>query len=154
KEAPHNRGWPAPMTQHKRTIASYAAVAALLLVLAGLRLQNPELHRPFEMDELLTVQYYTWVGVYPSGEYRPLNHVEDFYALGPPTASQLAMGLYCSMGRWPEPNNHILHSLFVNGVLTLGGRDEWWVRLPAVLGGVVFAGGLYYLCSSILRWTV
>jgi hypothetical protein len=140
------------MLRSKRIALRHATVIAVLLALAGYRLQSPDLCRPFEVDELLTVGYYTWVGVQPSGEARPLNHIEDYYALQPPEARQLGMGLLCSMIRWPEPNNHVLNSLLINVSVAVGKRDEWWARVPAVLGAVLFAGALYFLCHSFLGW--
>jgi hypothetical protein len=140
------------MTKKKLILLGHLTVVALLLALCWLRLQSPTLRRPFEVDELLTVRYYTWVGVQPSGELRELNHIDDYYALGPPGARQLCMGVYCSMGRWPEPNNHVVNSLLINVSTALGGRDERSARVPALLGGVVFAGALYFLCASILQW--
>jgi hypothetical protein len=140
------------MLRNPRLLLGHAAVFTLLLVLGWMRLQSADLRRPFEVDELLTVRYYTWVGVQPSGEQRPLNHIDDYYALERPGARQLAMGVYCSLGRWPEPNNHVLNSLLANGSIALGHRDELSARVPALLGGLVFAGALYYLCAGILRW--
>jgi hypothetical protein len=140
------------MVWKKLSALRHVGVVAVLLALGGYRLQSPDLGRPFEVDELLTVQYYTWVGVQPSGEARSLNHVEDYYALGPPGAKELGMGLYCSVGRWPEPNNHVLNSLLINVSIAVGSRDERSARLPALLGAVIFAGALYFLCNSCLGW--
>jgi hypothetical protein len=140
------------MTRNKLVVLRHTAVLAALLALTGVRLRGPALTRPFEVDELLTVQYFTWVGVQPSGEHRPLHHIDDYYALGPPGAGQLGMGLYCSLGRWPEPNNHTLNSLLINGALAVGRRDEWSARVPALLGATVLAGGIYFLCGSALGW--
>jgi hypothetical protein len=140
------------MLRSKRIALRHAGVIAVLLALGGYRLQSPDLCRPFEVDELLTVRYDTWVSVQPSGEQRYLNHIEDYYALEPPEASQLGMGLLCSMTRWPEPNNHVLNSLLINASVALGRRDERWARVPAVLGAVIFAGALYFLCDSFLGW--
>jgi hypothetical protein len=133
-------------------VLGHAAVGGLLLALAWARLQSPDLRRPFETDELITVGDYTWVGVRPSGERQVLNHIHDYYALPPPTARQLGLGAYCSLGRWPEPNNHVLNSLLMNASVALFGRDEWAARLPALLGGVAFTAALYYLCAAVLHW--
>jgi hypothetical protein len=133
-----------------KAFLGHAGLAALLLGLGWWRLQSPDLRRPFEVDELLTIRYYTWAGVGPSGELRRLEHIFDFYSLPTPTAGQLAMGLHCSAGRWPEPNNHIVNSLLVDAALALGPRDERSARAPALLGGLVFAGALYYLCGQVL----
>lgn len=130
----------------------HLAVATGLLVLVGVRLGSPDLDRPFEVDELLTVRYYTWAGVRPTGDERELHHIADFYRLGPPGARHLAMGGYCGLGRWPEPNNHVVNSLLVNGSLAVGRRDERWARVPALLGAVAFAAALYYLLAAVLGW--
>jgi hypothetical protein len=140
------------MVRNSLIALRHAGVIAVLLTLGGHRLQSPDLGRPFEVDELLTVRYYTWVSVQPSGEERHLNHIDDYYALQPPGAGQLGMGLYCSMTRWPEPNNHVLNSLLINASLAVGRRDERWARVPAVLGAVTFAAALYFLCNSFLGW--
>lgn len=133
-------------------VLSHVAVAILLLVVAAVRFQNPDMRRPFEVDEALTVMYYTWAGLQPNGEPQPIVHIEDFYDLPSPGAGHLLMGTYCSLGRWPEPNNHLLNSLLINFATALGPRSEAAARVPALLGAVVFAAAFYYLCSSVLGW--
>jgi hypothetical protein len=140
------------MGNKRLILLGHLSVIALLLLLGWLRLTSPNMPRPLEVDELLTLKYYTWMGIQPSGEMQELKHADDLHALGPPGAWHLAMGGYCSMGRWPEPNNHIVNSLLMNVSTALAGRDEWAARLPALLGGLVFAGALYFLCGPILGW--
>jgi hypothetical protein len=140
------------MMKKTRILFGHLSVAVLLLFLGWLRLMSPNLSRPFENDELLTVRCYTWVGSQPSGEMQRMNHIEDIYALKAPSVRQLAMGAYCSMGRWTEPNNHVVNSLLINLSTCVAGRDERAARLPALFGGLVFAGAMYFLCSCVLQW--
>lgn len=143
---------PAEMSvRRKHSLPTHAVVALVLLVLAGVRGLGPSMSRPFEVDELLTTSYYTWVGLRPDGEVRTLGHIDEFYALPRPGLRHLGMGVYCAAGRWPEPNNHIPNSLLVSAALVLQ-RSEWAARLPALLCAVVFAFGLYWLCGPVLGW--
>ncbi len=142
------------MTRKHLILLGHVAVVALLLGLAWSTLRGPAMARPFAVDEFLTLQYYTWVGVQPSGELNDLNHITDYYSLNRPDPRQLGMATYCSMGRWPEPNNHVLNSLLMNVSTALGPRDERWARVPALFGGLAFAVGMYFLCSSVLGWRV
>jgi hypothetical protein len=140
------------MVPRRFALLTPLAVTIALALLGWLRWQNPALDRPFIIDEVITVRYYTWTGVAPSGEERPLKHIDEFYALERPTALQLATGLYFSLGRWPEPNNQVVNSFLVNIALAIGGVSERTARLPALLGGLVFVAALYYLCAGVLRW--
>lgn len=128
-----------------------AGLALTLAILGAVRWHNAEFDRPFDEDEWLTVSLYTWVETQTSGESQQLNHIDDYYSLPPPTARQLALGAYFAAGRWPEPNNHIVNSLLVNATQVVS-RSERWARLPALLGAMVFAGSLFWLCGPVLGW--
>lgn len=132
----------------------HCAVFLVFVCLFFVRAFRDDLKRPFMMDELLTVRYYTWVGVSSTGEDLPIHNIADFYSQPRPGLQRLAIGTYCSTGRWPEPNNHILNSALVNFSLALGQRSEFWTRLPALIGAACFAWACYYLCGSVLQWRV
>lgn len=138
--------------QKKLILLCHAAVVVLLVVFAGLRLASPDMKRPFDMDEVITVQYYTWTGIDADGEGRTFRHIDDYYTTPAPSLFHLLMGTYCAMGRWPEPNNHIPNSLLVNFAVAVGPRNELTARLSGLLGGLLFAGLFYYYCGSVLRW--
>src|SRR5437870_1780048 len=101
------------MTARARTAAGLAAFLALG-ALGWLRWRGPDIRRPLQYDELLTIEYYTWVGLAPSGERAPLRRAVDLQARFRPTLAQLGMGLYRSLGVWREPNNHVWQSVLVN----------------------------------------
>jgi hypothetical protein len=124
----------------------------LLTACCWVRGLDPDLRRPFEVDELITVRYYTWAGLDPSGIPRKLDHISEFETLSRPTLLQFIAGLYCSLGRWPEPNNHILNSTLINGAMTLGARSERVVRVPALLGSLAFSVGMFVFCGPVLGW--
>jgi hypothetical protein len=107
--------------------------------------------RPFEVDELLTVRYYTWLCATDSGDVRQITHIQQLHEIPRPTLTNLLVGVYCSAGRWPEPNNHILNSVLVSASL-LWERTERASRLPALVGAAIFALALYWLCGPILGW--
>ncbi len=121
----------------------HALVVALLLALCMARAVGTDLRRPFDEDELLTTWYYTWAGVHADGEQRVLRHIDDFHGLDRPGLGHSLIGLYCAAGRWPEPNNHIVHSVLVSLALAVGPRSEATARLPALLGGLLFALSIY-----------
>lgn len=135
--------------------AIYWMIAALILVsFLGLRATHRDFDRPFEWDELTTLRYFTWVGVEAEGEPRPLDRLEDIHAVGRPGARELAIGLYCSLGRWPEPGNHVVHSLvsnFTTGLLT---PSEASLRWSALVGTAAFGWVLFWLFSVSLQWRV
>jgi hypothetical protein len=124
---------------------------AALLVLVGVRVQGAPMSRPLDLDEYITLINYTWAELRPDGEIQGLGHIEDFYALPRPNLIQLAAGAYCCLGRWREPNNHILNSALVNASLVLE-RSERAMRWPALLGAAAFAGALYVFCGVVLQW--
>jgi hypothetical protein len=138
--------------QKKIILLCHAAVVVLLVVFAWLWLRSPDMRRPFELDEMITVQYYTWTGIDADGEARTFRHIDEYYETPRPGPFHLLMGTYCAMGRWPEPNNHILNSLLINFSTAAGPRDEFTARLPALLGGLAFAGLAYVYCGPVLGW--
>ncbi len=121
---------------------------ALVVVLASAayRAGQADLGRPLNEDELITLRYYTWAGVRPDGEPRELRRREDVERLGRPGLRDLVLGAYCSFGRWAEPNNHVVNSGLINLTLPLCHPREAAVRLPALLGAVVFAALAAGLC--------
>lgn len=127
-------------------------LGVIIACLFGVRADHPKLNRPLDTDEILTLRYYTWAGLDPSATPHHLNHISEFRSLPAPTGLQLAAGLYCSLGRWPEPNNQLLNSALVGLVMALEGRSERALRLPALVGSLVFAGAMYVLCGPILGW--
>jgi hypothetical protein len=129
------------------TVLALLAGVVVILASAAYRAGQPDLARPLNEDELITLRYYTWAGVRPDGEPRELRRREDVERLGRPGLRDLALGAYCSFGRWAEPNNHVVNSGLINLTLPLCRPREAAVRLPALLGAVVFAalaGGLCY----------
>lgn len=135
--------------------AIYWMIAALILVsFLGLRATHRDFDRPFEWDELTTLRYFTWVGVEAEGEPRPLDRLEDIHAVGRPGARELAIGLYCSLGRWPEPGNHVVHSLVSNFTTGLLAPSEASLRWSALVGTAAFVWVLFWLFSVSLQWRV
>jgi hypothetical protein len=131
------------------SVACLGAVCVLLLAWAYVRTTSAVFARPFAIDELRTVRYYTWAGVQPDGKFRRLRREEDFAALPRPSPGQFAIGLYCSLGRWPEPNNHVVNSFLTNFTLPLSTQKEWAARLPALAGGLAFAAAMLALCRLL-----
>ncbi len=134
---------------------SLVSTLAVVVTLAGLtwqRWQQPDMRRPLEHDEFITVELYTWAGLTPSGEGQRLRRVADLHQLPPPTPMQLGMGAYRSLGVWKEPNNHVWNSFLINFSTLRGSPTEAAVRLPALIGALVFAMSLYWFCHSILEW--
>jgi hypothetical protein len=103
------------------------------------------------VDEWLTVEWYTWVGVTEAGEHRPVRRMEDFEALPAPSLRNLAIGFYCALGRWPEPNNHVVHSALVNLALA-GRRTVAMTRVPALVGAMIFGLVMFVVCWSTVGW--
>jgi hypothetical protein len=132
-----------------------AAVALMFIIgLPGwMRWRSPAMHRPLGYDELLTLEYYTWAGVQPSGEPQHLRRIGDLHRLGPPTGRQLAVGIYRSLGTWKEPNNHVAHSFLLDAALVLDRSNPAIIRLPALLGSIFFAIIVYWFCGPVQGWT-
>jgi hypothetical protein len=120
---------------------------AILVVAVSMLHRLGSLHeRPIQTDELITVQNYTWVGIHPDGTRRDLRQIEDFENRGPVTLRRTLMGFYCALGRWSEPNNHVIHSGFTNLSLLLPIDTLTAARLPALGAVVLFAVACCMLC--------
>lgn len=131
---------------------SLALAGVLLIGLAYVRWSKGDYDRPLEVDEMISIRYYTWVGTDEWGESRPLPTVESFRSTPRPSPRQYLIGLYCSMGRWPEPNNHIVQSALLGLSLAVGGCSERAARAPALWGAVAAAAAAFYLIAVELRW--
>ena len=131
-----------------RSMALVLLLTGVVLILASSawRAQEGNLARPLEVDELITLRYYTWAGVQTDGEPRELRRRNDIETRGRPGLRELALGIYCSFGRWTEPNNHIVNSALINLTLSSCHPQEVAVRIPALLGGVVLAVLICALC--------
>jgi hypothetical protein len=127
-----------------------ALLAGVVVVLASAayRAGQSDMVRPLNEDELITLRYYTWAGVRPDGEPRELRRREDIERLGRPGLRELVLGAYCSFGRWAEPNNHIVNSGLINLTLPLCHPYEAAVRIPALVGAVLFA----LLAGALCYW--
>jgi hypothetical protein len=131
-------------------MAALALLAAVVLILASAahRAAQSDLVRPLNEDELITLRYYTWAGVRPDGEPRELRRREDVERLARPSLRELAMGAFCSFGRWAEPNNHVVNSGLINLTLASCHPFEAAVRIPALVGAAVFA----LLAGALCYW--
>ena len=142
-------------TENRPPLPAVFAVVALTIASIGLsarhRITGPDFHRGIQEDELISVQNYTWAGVNSDGTRHQIDRLSDLRDLKAPAPSQLAIGLYASLGRWPEPNNHVVHSLLLNGTLPLVQDRDIGLRLPALMGAVGFAFGVALVCWRC-RW--
>ena len=128
-------------------------IAVLILgSFLGSRATHRDLDRPLEWDELTTLLYFTWVGVEADGEPRSLDRIADIQAVGRPNARELAIGLYCSLGRWPEPGNHVVHSLTANLTTGLLTPSEASLRWAALVGTVAFGLVFFWFLAVTLQW--
>jgi hypothetical protein len=137
-----------PQTRGKLTAMALLAGVVVVLASAAYRASQSDLVRPLNEDELITLRYYTWAGVHADGEPRELRRREDIERLGRPGLRELALGAYCSFGRWAEPNNHIVNSGLINLTLPLCHPYEAAVRIPALVGAVLFA----LLAAALCYW--
>jgi len=124
----------------------------LLALFVGLQLTRDGLHRPYEWDELITLRFFTWAGIEADGERNPLDRLEDIEGLDRPGLRHLAIGLYCALGRWPGPQNHIVNSLLSNFALALLRPSEASLRMASLAGALVFGVALFWLVYETLRW--
>lgn len=131
---------------------SLTLALVILCVFLVTTLTRPDLQRPFEWDELSTLRYFTWAGVQGDGEPRDLSRLEDIRALERPALREMLIGLYCSVGRWPEPGNHVVNSLLADLALVVFSPPELAIRMPAVLGALVFGFLLFWLWDRVLLW--
>ncbi len=140
----------APPAKRTAPAAWAALVCALVLGAFGyMRLVEPRMHAPPDEDEGMTLAYYTWAGTDSEGFPRRV----DLKNPPRPTMRNLVIGMFCSLGRWPEPNNHIVNSFLVNFSYAAVGDKLLALRLPALIGALVFAGALSGLALRRLRWT-
>ena len=147
-QRPQSTGW--LLANRSRWALAIALLClAVYLVIA---LASSDLRRPFHWDELTTLRYYTWAGVEADGEPRNLSRLEDIRALERPSLRQGLIGLYCSIARWPEPGNHVVNSLLADISLAVFSPAEVAIRLPAVLGALVFGLALFWLWDRVLLW--
>src|SRR5262249_371118 len=91
-----------------------AAAAAILLPSPRPPMAAADFGGPFGSAELRTIRRFTWAGERADGRLRHLYRMEDFAALPTLSLWQQGMGLSCSLGRWPEPNSHVVYSVLCN----------------------------------------
>lgn len=122
--------------------------AVLVVVAIGvLRYTSGYFERHIEIDEFFTLQDYTWAGVLSDGSRNELRRYGDIEELGFPSIRQMGMGVYCSIGRWHEPNNHVGHTFLVNVCLALFDDPVVATRVPALVAAVLFAMCMIWLCN-------
>ena len=131
-----------------RAFVTSLIVAGTLAGLVTLRWSHPDANRPLEYDEWVSLEYYTWAGLQPDGQMRPIRRAEDLAELDDPTPLQLAAGLYRATGVWLEPNNHVLHSALLNLVSARTPRTPQNVRIAAMAGATLFA----FACFALFYW--
>ncbi len=131
---------------------SLLTVVLVLSAFTLVRWRNGAFDRPLEYDEFVSVEYYSWGGLDPSGGQRTLRRNSDFNELSRPTVRQLAMGIYRSLGEWKEPNNHIVHSFLLNFSLLPGHPQEYMARIPALISGIAFALAVYLFVGHTMQW--
>jgi len=75
--------------------------------------------------------------------HQPMGHDESYtsviFAFEP---------LYKGLSDYHFPNNHVFHTLLVHIVYRIFGPQEWAVRLPALISGVLLVPGGYVLAKS------
>lgn len=135
-----------------RRASILVAVAALAIVgVAGsLRFKGADFHRHLDGDEALSLEHYTWVGLEPDGKQHRVRRIRNYYDRPVPGPTLAGLGLYCSLGRWPEPNNHIVNSLAMNASVAAKPRDERSARLPALVFALAFGLLFISLCGVYL----
>jgi len=141
-------------TKDRKNYLAWVFLLVVIAVFCFLRLSHSDLNRPMEWDELITLQYFTWCGVQSDGEPQWLDRIEDFHGLEKPSLRQLGIGIYCSLGRWPGPQNHMVNSLLANFSLGAFQPNEASLRLPALVGALAFGVTLFWLCYQVLGWRI
>ena len=122
-------------------------LALIAVVFVGaVKFRSDDFHRPLGEDELITLRVYTGAGTNGDGTPRDLSRREQLQNLLPLSPTELALGAYASLGRWAEPNNHVVHSAAVNPFIGRIQPIETAVRLPALLAAMAFALALAWLC--------
>lgn len=130
----------------------FSVCAFIVAFSASYRFVHPRFARAYDTDELITLRYYTYAGTMASGEARELRRRGDIANLSLPGLGDLAVGCYCSLGRWAEPNNHIVNSFLINWSMLLPVSRERAVRFPALMGAVVLAMGMAWICCFESNW--
>jgi len=120
----------------------------IVFLSCAVRFRSDNFSRLIEHDELLTVQDYTWAGVNADGTRHEIRNISDLTGLSSCSVRQFAIGCYCSLGRWIEPNNHAYHSLLVNATLAVMDEKIEASRLPALLA----AAGFGIVCAGLCCW--
>jgi hypothetical protein len=141
----------APRADGRLGVAVLGVTLLLLAVSACYRAGQADFYRGLKTDELITLQNYTWAGVNGDGTRHELARLTDIDGLPRPSSRELLIGLYCSLGRWPEPNNHVMHSLLLNATLATMHQRDLALRLPALLAAVAYAFALAIVCWHC-RW--
>jgi hypothetical protein len=136
------------LTHGRMAVMALLAGVVLIVASAAYRAAQADFVRPLNEDELITLRYYTRAGVRPDGEPRDLRRREDIERLERPGLRELALGAYCSFGRWAEPNNHVVNSGLINLTLSLCHPYEAAVRIPALVGAILFA----LLAGALCYW--
>ena len=137
-------------SQKWRVVSGFLAGVTIFSILL-LRGSSAHASRPLEYDEFLTVEYYTWAGLAPDGQVRGIRRASDLHNLPQPSILQFGLGNYRALGAWTEPNNHVVHSFFVNASLALS-RSERVIRAPALLAGGAFVIVLLLLLAPELEF--
>jgi len=134
-------------------IAAACAVLLGVATLAWLRWDNPGTSRPLEIDEWITVKYYTWMGLKSSGEGNRLVRAAQLPEQPAPDLKLLGMGIYRSLGVWKEPNNHVVNSFLLNFTLASTTPCEASIRIVSFVGALAFAAAMYWFCAGVLGWS-
>jgi len=75
--------------------------------------------------------------------HQPMGHDESYssviFAFEP---------LYKGLSDYHFPNNHVFHTLFVHIAVQIFGPQEWAVRLPALISGVLLVPGSHILAKT------
>ena len=137
---------------HQAPRLSPILAALVVLLTATAWLVGSDLRRPLPTDEVISVRYYTWAGTTPEGEPNPIQRMSDLEDLRFAGLQHLGIGLYCSFGRWTEPNNHIVNSSLINFSLLAPVSTEVAIRSPALVGGLAFGMVVFWLCGPLLGW--
>ena len=143
-----------PRSGPEKLVCAVLTAAALVLLglIAWQRWNDPGAARPLENDEFHNLEYYTWAGLKPTGDRRPLRRLEDLRTLPAPSLGQLGMGIYRSVALWKTPNNHLVHTVLLDLALLGGSPSERQIRLPAFCAAIIFAIALYALLQWGLGW--
>ena len=134
-------------------LVTWAVVFVLIVGSAYYRSTRRDFVRAVGTDELITLQNYTWAGVEADGTRRELKRLGDIEHLRIPSLREMLIGVYCSLGRWPEPNNHVVHSFLLNASLPLFDTKEVALRLPALLAAVAFSLAVVFACWKCKWYT-